>query len=149
MSDLTFRDYIAQKLIADCERGVRCSPGGQSYEECIAANDTADVKARIDTFDTGIKEGRLGYDPDAAERALAATKEYPCDQGIELLKLSNSVLTGLVPEGSDCYAHVECAEVDTTLSGNRYCVDGCTFLTGETGQKGTCQESPISTGACP
>jgi hypothetical protein len=148
-SNLGYRDYQTKVIAAGCERDVRCATGTKTEAECLAAYDTPDTTKRIDVFAQGIEEGRIAFDPDAAEATLIAYAGFACNKGLDLIKLQNTVLAGLVKEGSACFAHVECARVDATLSGSRLCVSGCDFLTGETGAEGTCQESPIATGVCP
>lgn len=148
-SDLSYRDYQTQILQAGCERTARCSEEPKPVDECLAQYDTPETKTQIDTFEKGVNEGRIGFDPDQGEAAIAANGSYACDKGLDVTKITNEVLTGLVKEGDECFAHVECADADATLQGKRLCVDGCDFLTGETGKAGTCQISPISTGACP
>ncbi len=148
-SDQSYRDYQTKILKAGCERTARCSEEPKPVEECLAKYDTPETKTQVDTFEKGVNEGRIAYDADQGEAAIAANASYACDKGLDVVKVSNEVLTGLVKEGDECFAHVECADADETLKGKRLCVDGCDFLTGETGKPGTCQVSPISTGACP
>jgi hypothetical protein len=148
-STLTYREYQTRQLEAACERNVRCDEAPKSVEECLAAYDVPETQQQIDVFEKGVDEGRIAFDSAAADVALDAYATFACDRGIDVLTANNRVLTGLVEETDRCFAHVECAKVDDTLSGRRYCVSGCDFLTGVTGAEGTCQQSPISTGVCP
>lgn len=150
-STLTYREYQDKVLLAGCERTLRCDTEGTAkpVEECLATYEKAETKTQVDTFEMGVNEGRISFDADQAEATLAAYPTMACDKGLDLIKMQNEVLTGLVADGGECFAHVECVDVAQTVSGKRLCVDGCDFLTGETGKRGTCQASPISTGACP
>jgi hypothetical protein len=148
-STLSYRDYQTRQLQAACERNVRCDDAPKPVDECLAGYDAPETRQQIDVFEKGVDEGRIAFDAAAAEIALEAYATFACDRGIDVLTANNRVLTGLVKETDRCFAHVECAKVDDTLGGRRYCVSGCDFLTGETGAEGTCEKSPISTGVCP